>query len=489
MAVVIQARNLSKQFVLRHNPSGELKTRFLALLHRDRRQRSEEFWALRDITLEIACGESVGLVGRNGSGKSTFLKLVAAIHRPTSGQLLISRHARIGSMIELGIGFHPELTGEENVYINTAIHGLSRDEARGIYEAVVDYSGLRQFMDVPIKSYSSGMHMRLGFAIAAQLEPDILLLDEVFAVGDEDFQKQCMRTLQGFLADGRTILFVSHSAAAVQAVCSRVAVLDCGQLQYEGAVDSGLTHYRRVLALPRSAGLQTSGAGWADPPGPRSAGVGLPGSAGDDLDLAWHRCAAGGDWTREGAWVVDALRRHGLRPDHYVLEIGCGSLSAASRLLPAMDLHRYWGFERNRELFDTGIIIELPRAGVPPERGHFVVNDDFDLSGVPHRFDLAIASAQARHLSLNRIARMIAAVVRRLAPGGRFIFTWPDNPDAASFEPIRQPDGTRTYPDRDPYHYSFDMLERVCDALGARAERMDDTSHPRGEAVMVITRA
>jgi ABC-type polysaccharide/polyol phosphate transport system ATPase subunit/SAM-dependent methyltransferase len=422
--------------------------------------------------LGIARGEAVGLVGRNGSGKSTFLKLVAAIHRPTSGHLLVPRRARIGSMIELGIGFHPELTGEENVYINTAIHGLSRDEARGIYEAVVDYSGLRHFMDVPLKSYSSGMHMRLGFAIAAQLEPDILLLDEIFAVGDEDFQKQCMRTLQRFLSDGRTILFVSHSAAAVQAICSRVSVLDHGRLMYDGDVDTGLTHYRRLIAASPEAEVGEM--------------AGVRDAANDDPDQGWHRLATGGDWTREGEWVVDALRRHGLRPDQYVLEVGCGSLSAASRLLPAMEQHRYWGFERNRELFDAGVLIELPRVGVAPQRGHFVVNDDFDLSGVPHRFDLAIASTQARHMPLNRIARMIAAVVQHLAPGGRFILTWPDNPDVASFGSIRQPDGALTYPDREPYHYSFEMLARVCDALGARAERLDDTSHPRGEAVMVI---
>src|SRR5262249_12331493 len=151
-----------------------------------------------DITLRVAPGDAVGLVGRNGSGKSTLLKVIASIHRPTSGQLLVARGARVSSMIELGIGFHPELTGDENVYMNTAIHGMSREETAAIYDAVVDYSGLRHFMDVPIKNYSSGMHMRLGFAIAAQLDPDILLLDEVFAVGDEDFQQQCTRTLHAF---------------------------------------------------------------------------------------------------------------------------------------------------------------------------------------------------------------------------------------------------------------------------------------------------
>ncbi|CAN5634270.1 hypothetical protein BH23ACI1_BH23ACI1_25010 [soil metagenome] len=468
---MLQARGLSKQFVLRHNPSGELKARFLALLHRDRRQRHELFWALRDLTIGVSQGEAVGLVGRNGSGKSTFLKIVAAIHRPTAGQLLIARGARIGSMIELGIGFHPELTGEENVYMNTAIHGLSRAAAQVIYGAVVEYSGLRHFMDVPIKNYSSGMHMRLGFAIAAQLDPDILLLDEIFAVGDEDFQKQCMRTLQRFLEDGRTILFVSHSAAAVQAICSRVCVLDQGRLMFDGGVDEGLTAYRRLLASAPEADVRATEG---------------PALSNDDPDLAWHRLAAGGDWAREGDWVADTLQRHGLRRDQYVLEVGCGSLAAARRLLPLMDQSHYWGYERNRELFAAGVIVELPRAGVAPERGHFVINDDFDLSEVPHRFALAIASGQARHLPLNRIARMIAAVVRHLAPGGRFILTWPDNPDPVSFDPVRQPDGTLTYPDREPYHYSFDMLARVCEALGAAAERLDDASHPRREAVMVM---
>ena len=146
--------------------------------------------------MRVDHGEAVGLVGRNGSGKSTFLKLVAGIHRPTSGRLLVARGARIASMIELGVGFHPELTGRENVFLNAAIHGLSRSEIEAIYGAIVEYSGLEHFIDVPIKNYSSGMHMRLGFAIAANLDPDILLLDEIFAVGDADFQQRCIATVQ-----------------------------------------------------------------------------------------------------------------------------------------------------------------------------------------------------------------------------------------------------------------------------------------------------
>jgi ABC-type polysaccharide/polyol phosphate transport system ATPase subunit len=474
MAVVLETRGLSKRFFLHHNPAGALKVRFLGLLHRDRRQRTEEFWALRDVSLRIARGDALGLVGRNGSGKSTLLKIVASIHRPTSGQLLIARGARIGSMIELGIGFHPELTGEENVFMNTAIHGLSRDEAAAIYGAVVDYSGLRRFMDVPLKNYSSGMHMRLGFAIAAQLDPDILLLDEIFAVGDEDFQKQCMRTLQAFQDRGRTIVFVSHSAAAVQAICRRACVLDRGRIVYDGTVDAALTEYRRVTA----ANPQTA------------IGDGIPAPVADraDPDLSWHRLATGGRWDEEGAWVSDFLRRQGLRPDHYVLDVGCGSLAAATRLLPYMEQSRYWGFEKNMELFVAGVQVELPRAGVRAERGHFIVNDDFDLAGSPHAFDFAIASSLVRRLTLNSVARCIAAVVKKLAAGGRFYVTWPESADAGSFEPRVQPDGTRTFSDREPFHYSFDVLAALASALGARAERVDAAAHPRGEAVMVITK-
>jgi ABC-type polysaccharide/polyol phosphate transport system ATPase subunit len=249
---VIEAQGVSKQFQLRHNVSVELKVRFLGFLHPQKRQSIEEFWALKNVSLRIDRGEAVGLVGRNGSGKSTFLKLIAAIHRPTSGRLLVARGARIGSMIELGVGFHPELTGRENVFLSAAIHGLTRDQIEGIYDSVVEYSGLEHFIDVPIKNYSSGMHMRLGFAIAANLDPDILLLDEIFAVGDADFQQRCNATLNRFLADGKTIIFVSHSPTAIRSICRRVCVLEHGELSFDGGVDDGLEFYERSL-VPRGS--------------------------------------------------------------------------------------------------------------------------------------------------------------------------------------------------------------------------------------------
>ena len=251
---VIEAQALSKRFLLRHNASVELKVRFLGLLHPEKRQSIEEFWALKNVSMRIEHGEAVGLIGRNGSGKSTLLKLIAGIHRPTSGRLLVTRDARISSMIELGVGFHPELTGRENVALSASIHGLNRAEIERIYDAVVEYSGLAHFIDVPIKNYSSGMYMRLGFAIAANLAPDILLLDEIFAVGDADFQLRCADTINRFIAEGKTILFVSHAPAAIRTICKRVCVLEGGELLFDGGVEEGLAFYERLLDPAAAAG-------------------------------------------------------------------------------------------------------------------------------------------------------------------------------------------------------------------------------------------
>lgn len=243
----IEAESVSKRFLLKHNAGVELKVRFLTLLHPERRQTVEEFWALKGISLRIEHGEAVGLVGRNGSGKSTLLKLIAGTYRPTTGRILVARGARIASMIELGIGFHPELTGRENVFLSASIHGLMRAQIERIYDAVVEYSGLGHFIDVPIKNYSSGMHMRLGFAIAAHMDPDILLLDEIFAVGDADFQQRCGATIRQFMDQGKTIVFVSHDAAAIRSICRRVCVLEQGHLAFDGEVEAGLGHYFDLL--------------------------------------------------------------------------------------------------------------------------------------------------------------------------------------------------------------------------------------------------
>jgi ABC-type polysaccharide/polyol phosphate transport system ATPase subunit len=247
-APVVVAERVSKRFVLRHNASPELKVRFLALFDPAKRQVIEEFWALRDVSLALTGGEVVGFVGRNGSGKSTLLRLIAGLLRPTSGSLLVERDARVAAIIELGAGFHPELTGRENIRMEASIYGLDRDAIDALYPRIVAYSGLEKFMDVPLKNYSSGMGMRLGFSVAAHLDTDILLLDEIFAVGDAEFQKQCLATLHDFRERGKTIVFVSHSPDAIRRLCARVCVLNRGQLVFDGSVDEGLAAYERLGA-------------------------------------------------------------------------------------------------------------------------------------------------------------------------------------------------------------------------------------------------
>ena len=475
---VIDAQSVSKRFLLRHNASVELKVRFLGLLHPERRQSIEEFWALRGVSLRIDHGEAVGLVGRNGSGKSTFLKLIAAIHRPTSGRLLVARGARIASMIELGVGFHPELTGRENVILNASIHGLTRAEIDRIYDAVVDYSGLEHFIDVPIKNYSSGMYMRLGFAISANLDPDILLLDEIFAVGDADFQQRCTGTVKRFMDEGKTIVFVSHSSVAVRAVCRRVCVLEQGELMFDGDVEGGLAFYEQLLARRAAHG---------DGPPPAAVQPALAIADEAELDRAPHRALCGGRWRETGLWQFELLRQQGLEPRHHVLEVGCGSLAAAVHLLPFLEENRYWGVERNRALLEAGMQIELPRAGIAPERGRFLVAETFDLSEVPGALDFALASSGFACWPFNDVARCIASVVRRLKPSGRFYATWFENPDPADFEPIVRPDGVTTYPDREPYHYPFELIAQVCSGVGCTVDRLDDSTDPRGESILVIS--
>jgi ABC-type polysaccharide/polyol phosphate transport system ATPase subunit len=293
MTPLIDLRHVSKRYWLRKNRSGELKVRFLSLLDKEKREVRDELWALRDVSFTVGPGESVALVGRNGSGKSTLLKIVAGIHRPTSGQALVARGIQIGTLIELGIGFHMELTGRENVHLNASIHGMTAEQIDQIYPAVVEYSGLRDFMDVQLKNYSSGMQMRLAFSVAANLDPDVLLLDEIFAVGDEEFQKQCRRTIEQFLAAGKTILFVSHSTKAVRDICQRVCLLEHGRLLFDGSVDEGLQAYDQLMEAP---------------PTP------IAFDAGDTTE----RAAA----VSRGAAGLDFLRTHGMRPGDYVVEIG-----------------------------------------------------------------------------------------------------------------------------------------------------------------------
>jgi lipopolysaccharide transport system ATP-binding protein len=247
MSVAVSFDDVSKRFVLRHERAYTVLESMIGLVKPTRR-RIEEFWALRDVSFEIVAGETFGIIGPNGAGKSTVLKLMARILEPTSGEVTV--RGRISPLLELGAGFHPELTGRENVYLNAALFGVSQAEAQDRYDEIVEFSELQDFIDAPLKHYSSGMYMRLGFAVAANIIPDILLVDEVLAVGDEAFQRKCLRKIEDFRREGRTIVFVSHDLDTVRRICHRALWLDQGLVQAVGSTDGVIDSYLQSMADP-----------------------------------------------------------------------------------------------------------------------------------------------------------------------------------------------------------------------------------------------
>ena len=218
---------------------------------------ASDVWALRDISFQVEPGSAIGLVGRNGSGKTTLLRLLSGILKPTSGTVAVG--GRIGSLLELGAGFHLDLTGRENVYLNGSIHGLKRAQIREKLDEIVAFAGLEEFIDLPVRTYSSGMYMRLGFAIASHVEADVLLLDEVFAVGDEQFQRKCFGRIFEFKQAGGTIVFVSHDAAAVERLCDRAVLLKDGHVAFDGPTHTAIVEYRRLLAGERNPEERAAG--------------------------------------------------------------------------------------------------------------------------------------------------------------------------------------------------------------------------------------
>ena len=266
---VIKVEGLGKQYrigsVMDRNPTlrdalvGAVAAPFRRLKHggASTGKRSETMWAMRDISFEVQAGDRVGIIGRNGAGKSTLLKVLTRITHPTEGQAEL--HGTVGSLLEVGTGFHPELTGRENVYLNGAILGMTRAEVRSKFDEIVEFSEIGKYLDTPVKRYSSGMYVRLAFAVAAHLEPDILVVDEVLAVGDLEFQKKCLGRMSDVSREGRTVLFVSHNMGAISTLCSRAILLEGGRLVTDGPT-------RDVVGTYISSGQDLSGSvEWADP--------------------------------------------------------------------------------------------------------------------------------------------------------------------------------------------------------------------------------
>lgn len=259
MATVISVEGLSKRFALRHQAGGGGYSTFRdavvdtvkgfgrKLIGRDisnGRGSTEEFWALRDIAFAVRQGEKVGIIGRNGAGKSTLLKVLSRILEPTDGRIRI--RGRVASLLEVGTGFHPELTGRENIFFNGSVMGMTRAEILSRFDEIVAFADVEKFLDTPVKHYSSGMYVRLGFAVAAHLEPEILIVDEVLAVGDAQFQKKCLGKLQDIGREGRTVLFVSHNMSSILQFTERTIVLQAGRVSFDGESEAGVSEYLRI---------------------------------------------------------------------------------------------------------------------------------------------------------------------------------------------------------------------------------------------------
>jgi len=242
MKPIVEIQNIGKKYRIQHLTGGYLSLRErMARAVKFERSQTEEFWALKEISFNVQQGESIGIIGKNGAGKSTLLKILSKITPPTSGRI-VSR-GRIASLLEVGTGFHPELTGRENIFFNGSLLGMKRKEIETKFDEMVDFSGVEKFLDTPLKHYSSGMQLRLAFAVAAFLNPEILIIDEVLAVGDADFQKKCMGKMEDVNKSGRTILFVSHNLPSLKTICKRGILLDKGRIVADHDIDSVIHQY------------------------------------------------------------------------------------------------------------------------------------------------------------------------------------------------------------------------------------------------------
>jgi lipopolysaccharide transport system ATP-binding protein len=257
MSSVIRVENISKKYIINHQKqeryttlrdvlANGVKRKIRKMLHPSATQEDsehEEFWALKEVSFDIEQGDRVGIIGRNGAGKSTLLKILSRITEPTSGR--VSIRGRVASLLEVGTGFHPELTGRENIYLNGAILGMSKAEIRKKFDEIVAFAEVEKFLDTPVKRYSSGMYVRLAFAVAAHLEPEILIVDEVLAVGDAQFQKKCLGKMEEVGKDGRTVLFVSHNMAMISNLCQKGILLEGGKISIQGEISNVIQEYYR----------------------------------------------------------------------------------------------------------------------------------------------------------------------------------------------------------------------------------------------------
>ena len=298
----VDVRGVSKRFRLAHGQYNSVKER---IIHGGRRKTTEDFWALTDVSLTVREGETVGILGRNGSGKSTLLKCICGVLQPTKGEVAV--RGKLAGLLELGAGFQQDLTGRENIYLNGSLLGMSKREVDRVFDAIVDFSELEEFIDGPVKFYSSGMYVRLGFAVAVNMDPDLLVIDEVLAVGDERFQRKCIDRVMQFQKEGRTILLVTHSADTVRSICDRGVVLSHGHLVAEGDPAEATRIFRERL-MAEGSGMSIAEPAVVASPATAEALASLPDDERPVRFRSVHRVYSGDN--------TAPLHAHRRRPDH-----------------------------------------------------------------------------------------------------------------------------------------------------------------------------
>jgi ABC-2 type transport system ATP-binding protein/lipopolysaccharide transport system ATP-binding protein len=389
----ISVEQVSKRFRLYRDRTSSIKE----TVTRRFRSRFDEFWAIRDLSLEIPRGRTLGLIGNNGSGKSTLLRLMAGIHPPTKGT--IATHGRISALLELGAGFHPELTGRENIYLNAAILGLPRREVDEVIDEIIDFAGIEEFIDSPVKVYSSGMYVRLGFAVAVHVNPEILFIDEVIAVGDEEFQRRCLDYLYRLRRRGVTIVLVSHAHGLMQTMCDEVAWLDHGRLVEKGDPATVVRHY--LEAVNRTEGERLDAEAGAK--SGSSSTEGFPPAAASPSDRsergARRRLDAGGDATVR-ITAVDVIGSDG-RPTRASgagdpLTVRLSFAATGSIVSPAFGIRV--ASESGVEVIATNTVFHAVQTGTITGRGHV----DFTIPRLPlmpggYFIDAAVTDSSMLH--------------------------------------------------------------------------------------------
>lgn len=384
---VIRVDDVSKRFVIRKEKS--LKERVVNFGRSNKHK--EDFWALRDVSLDIHAGTTVGLIGPNGSGKSTLLKTIGGILQPTSGQVLL--RGRLAALLELGAGFHPDLTGRENVYLNASILGLSRAEIAKHFDAIVDFSGIEQFIDTQVKFYSSGMYVRLAFAVAVHVDPDILLVDEVLAVGDEPFQRKCLERIRQFQSEGRTIVLVTHSLDQVAEFCDRAVVLEHGVVAADGTPRDALKVLRAEFESTRQEEIEK-----AAQVAERTTGRTQPRARFNGIALRSDSGAVGRPALKPGEGLSVAMEVESDAPLE-AWEIGVGVATTLGTVLYGTNT-RLLGIPLGT--LDGVGRYEFHLADLPLSEGEYVVqaslgtNDGTELHGVPEAAHFTIETEDAR---------------------------------------------------------------------------------------------